>query len=224
MWETNISPEDILIHSYIFCIAYSWYGSKKVHVINITDFPLFKKDIHDDTEVLKAFSKIAEQADILVGHNIDKFDIKKFNARLVKKKLAPVPRTKTIDTLKLARQYFGFSHNSLDAVSRELGVGGKVSNKKGMWRRCFEGIVKDLLKMARYCKNDIVINKGVLRILIPFMKTPITKEYRCQNPICMSYDIQLRGVSKNKKEQRFVCNICKKWGQAKIRKQDLTFN
>ena len=213
VWESNINHDDIVIPSYIFCISYSWLDSNTVHTLSIQDFPRFKKDIHDDTEILKEFSKVIEQADILVGHNIDKFDIKKINGRLFLKGLPPMPSVKTLDTLKIAKRYFKLDYNGLDPISKDLGLSGKVENNKGLWRKCFEGDVKSLKLMAHYNRNDVKINKEVFKKELPFIKFPISKEFRCPNEVCGSYDIRLKGIRDNK--QRFICNNCGSWGSCK---------
>jgi DNA polymerase elongation subunit (family B) len=214
VWETNIPANNITTPSHIHCIAYKWYGEKKTHVISQCEFPRFKKDIHDDTDVLKEFKKVVEQADILVGHNINRFDIRKINARLILKGLEPTPHTETIDTLQLARRYFKFNHNSLDAVAKALGYRGKLDNPKNLWIDCFFGNIKKLNQMSKYCKNDVRINEFVFTKLLPFMNSKITKEFICGNPICKSENLQLRGMRGNK--QRFQCNDCGKWGYCRI--------
>lgn len=215
--EVDIHPENILIHWYIFCISYRWYGQKKINNISITDFPLFKKEKHSDIELLKAFSKILNEADYLVGHNIDRFDVRKFNARLVMNGLPPTKHTKTLDTLKMARRYFGFNHNSLGAVAVALGYKGKIQNEKGLWLKCFHGCTKSFKKMIRYCNNDIDINTFVFEKLMPFVKSAMISKKsvaQCQNEICRSYDVQWRGSRNGFKI--FQCKFCKKWGQIRI--------
>lgn len=214
VWESNINHDDIVIPSYIFCISYSWYGTDKVHTLCIQDFPRFKKDIHDDSEVLREFSKIVEQADILVGHNIDRFDIRKINGRLFLKGLPPIPQVKTLDTLKIAKRYFKLDYNGLDAIAKDLGFSGKVENNKGLWRKCFEGDVKSLKLMAKYNKNDVKINKKVFEKEMPYIKNSLSKGVQCPNLLCQSYDIQWRGYKNEKK--RFQCKICRSWGTCKI--------
>jgi hypothetical protein len=214
VYETSINHDDIVIPSYIFCISYSWWGEDRVYTLCIQDFPRFKKDIHDDTEVLKEFSKVVEQADILVGHNIDRFDIKKINGRLFLKGLPPMPTVKTIDTLRIAKKYFRLDYNGLDAISKDLGLSGKTENSKGLWRKCFEGDIKSLNQLAKYNKNDVRINKKVFEREMPFLKLVLSKEFVCHNPVCGSREVILKGCRDNK--QRFICNKCGSWGCVKI--------
>src|SRR3990167_298209 len=156
VWETNIDHFNIDVPSFIHCLSYRWYGESKIHTISILDDPRrFKKDIHDDYYVLKEFSKIIAEADMQVAHNGDRFDIKKFNERLLLRGLPPLPNIKSYDTLKIARRYFKLDYNSLDYLGKTLGYKGKMDNPKGLWRDCFNGDKKALLHLARYNRQDI---------------------------------------------------------------------
>lgn len=219
VWETNIAKENVVVPSYIHCISLRFYGEKKIQTISQTDFPLFKYDIHDDTEVLKAFSKIIQQPNIvLVAHNGDNFDIRKFNARLLSKGLPPIPPIKTIDTLKIARRYFKLEWNSLDHLARILGYEGKMENPKGLWRDCFFGDKKAMRHMGKYNRQDIEALTHVFERLMPYVKNTAGANAQCQNPTCGSVDIQWRGPRPEKGYHEFKCNICHSWGQIKIPK------
>lgn len=213
-WDARINPDDIEVPSYIYCISYRWYGQKKIHTISIRNFPLFKKDIHSDREVLKAFAKVWAEADIVVGHNIKKFDIKKINWRLDKHKLPPYEHKKIYDTLLIDRQYFGRPHHSLDAVAKDRGYVRKIVNEKGLSKRCWYGDVKALKEMETYNRRDVLINTLAFEDDMPFLKTGVSKNVRCSNDTCGSYDIQMRGIRGN--THSFQCNVCFKWGHIKI--------
>lgn len=213
-YDTSINHDDIVIPSYIFCVSYSLWGSNTVHTLSIQDFPRFKREKHNDIEVLKAFSKIVEQADILVGHNINSFDLRKINGRLFLNGLPPIPAVKTLDTLRIAKKYFRLDYNGLDALAKDLGFSGKIHNEKGLWRKCFEGDVKSLKAMSRYNRNDVKINKKVFEKEMPFIKSLLSKEPICPNVLCGSSEIELRGVRDDK--QRFVCKKCKSWGCVRV--------
>lgn len=219
-YEATINADDIVVPSYIFCISFRWFGQKKIHTINIKDFPLFKKDIHDDTEVLKAFAKVFNEADVVVGHNIRRFDIKKINYRLSVKKLQPMEHKKIYDTYQIAKQYFGFNHNGLEAIAKAHGYKGKIQNEKGLWPGCWNGDPIKLEKMGRYNRRDVDINTFVFKIQMPFIKMPVIKkngEARCQNPACLSDDIQFRGFGANAsgRYRKFSCK-CGSWGSSRI--------
>lgn len=214
VWETNIAKENVLIPSYIHCISYKFLGDKSVKTISQRDFPRFKRNIHDDTDVLRAFSKVVEQADILVAHNGDRFDLRKFNGRLLLAGLPPIPVHKTIDTLKIARNRFMLDWNSLDYIAKALGHEGKMKNPDGLWKACFFGDEKALAQMERYNRQDIEALEFIFRKIMPFVKFPLVrKDVRCPNPVCGSDAIIFKGTRDGK--QRFQCTLCKAWGNIK---------
>lgn len=217
--EQNIQQDNIVVERYIHCISWQWYGEKTIHTLSQLDDPNFKKHIHDDTFVLKEFSKIISQADIWVAHYGQGFDIKMFSGRLLLKGLPPLPDIPHYDTCLLARKLFKLNYNNLDYLAKQLGYKGKTENSKGLWRRCFEGDIKALKQIASYNRNDIDILRFVFEKMMPFIKFhPITpKEAICKNLICQSTNVILKGKGINKfgEYHRFKCLDCGYSGQFK---------
>src|ERR1700719_3656227 len=106
--------------------AYKIAGEKKVHTRCLADYPGYKKNTEDDKALVTDLWTIFDQADIQIGHNADKFDIKKSNARFLMHKLNPPSPYKTVDTLKIARRAFKLDSNKLDDLGYYLGLGRKL--------------------------------------------------------------------------------------------------
>jgi uncharacterized protein YprB with RNaseH-like and TPR domain len=86
---------------YILCVSYRWEGENKTHVCSLVDFPdAYKKDPENDYHVVKKMWDLIDEADIVIAHNGDRFDMRKANARFVYHGLGPTSPTKQIDTLK----------------------------------------------------------------------------------------------------------------------------
>ena len=84
---------------FILSYAYKWLNDTKVQAKALPDYKkVFKKDSTNDEELLKDLWKILNEADIIIAHNGDEFDIKKINARFVFHGLTPPAPYKTIDT------------------------------------------------------------------------------------------------------------------------------
>lgn len=64
------------------------------------------KNVLNDYEVVRRLHTVISESDILIGHNSDAFDIKKFNARAIYHGLPVLPPKRTVDTLKVARRMF----------------------------------------------------------------------------------------------------------------------
>jgi uncharacterized protein YprB with RNaseH-like and TPR domain len=108
-------------------------------------------------------------ADIIAGHNVDKFDMRRANTRFLKGGLEPVMGKKTLDTLKIARSKFSFESNKLDYVSQWLGFRGKDDIRNADWNRIVStGDEATLKKVLKYNKGDVTNGKAVLQKLMNY--------------------------------------------------------
>ena len=161
LWHQG-DPNCILQEKSIICIAYKWLGEKKTHILSILDNPeRFKKDIFDDTDILKQMSEVLSDADMLVHHNGDKFDLKVLNGRLAMKGIPPAPPVMCYDTLKVAKRVFKFNSNRLDYLGKALGVGGKRETPKGLWLECLKGKKTAIKEMMAYNKRDDPVGRYI---------------------------------------------------------------
>lgn len=154
-FNLNLTPDNILKERAIICICWKWEGDSKVHSLTWDEF-------QSDHGMLKAFLEVAMQADELVAHNGDRFDMKWFRTRCLVQGFKALPQYKTVDTLQWAKRYFNFNSNKLDYIAKFLGVGAKLHTGYGLWkdivlRKC----PKALVKMVRYCKQDVVVLEKV---------------------------------------------------------------
>ena len=225
MWNVNITHKQILQEWFMLCAAWKWLGEKKISSVSLLDdIPRFKKDFTDDYFVIKTLHGVLSEADAIVAHNGDKFDLRKFNARAVKHGLKPIPKMVTIDTLKIAKQHFNFNHNKLDYLGHYLGVGQKIDTDIELWLDCLKGDVNAIKKMVVYNKGDITLLENVFRILAPYAEAKLNfnhffgEGHVC--PTCGSEDLQRRGfrLTRVSKFQRFQCNSCGAWSSAPDKK------
>ncbi len=172
------------------------------------------------TEAAKKSDRIAveklwvlfDEADIIVGHNSDKFDIKKVHARFAYYGLPPVSPYKTLDTLKIARRYFSFTSNKLDDLGEYMGLGRKLRHDGfDLWLRCMANDSKAWKKMLAYNAQDVRLLCRVFYRLLPFVQNfPKIGKATCQ---CGSTDVIWKGVRNLK--ARFICRECGRWGTKK---------
>lgn len=227
LFPDYISHDNILLDWYLFSAAWQWEGQKTISAVALTDDPKrFAKDKHDDYHVVKTLHAVLEQADFVVAHNGDKFDLKKFNTRVIKHGLKPLPPFKQIDTLKIAKRNFCFTSNRLDYLGTFLGVGKKIHTEPGLWVRAWLGEKKAIKEMKTYNKGDIVLLRDVYKKLEPYDKHSqmnlglFTGESGC--PQCGSQKAQARGysVTRVSRYKRFQCQDCGKWYQARAADKD----
>lgn len=205
---------------YMLCFAAKWLGKRKIITSALSDYPLYKKNKENDREVIKALWKLLDEADIVIAHNGDRFDIRKSNARFIAHGLGPPSPYITIDTLKIARKYFKFDSNKLDELGRHLKIGRKVhTGGMKLWFDCMSGDLTAWRKMIRYNKQDVRLLQDVYLKLRPWHENhPSTngindEERRCT--VCQSTNIHSRGkkqvASGLSYYKRYKCMDCGKW-------------
>lgn len=216
-FQTTIPHDNILRDWNLLSVAWKKLGENKVHVETVPATATC-----DDAHLCQLVQEITDEADCLIHHNGDRFDIKKLNARIIYNGLQPIKNMpKCYDTLKIARNNFAFSSNRLDYIAKFLGYPGKVDTPKGMWLDLLidmqekagysEAYVDKLLRsMAKYNKNDVAITEYVFKTLNGYITTPWldslyyveddvkdkASNYVCKNPECPSVgksNILLRG-------------------------------
>ena len=125
----------------------------------------------DDRRISIKLHKVIKQADIVIAHNGDKFDIKKMNWRFLIHALEPVLRYKSIDTLKKSRQVFGATSQAMDFLCRQLGYDTKHETDYGLWEKCEAGDKESLLRMHEYNKNDVFMLEDLYLRMRGWFKT-----------------------------------------------------
>lgn len=207
---------NILQERYIICACYQWLGENKIHSVSVLDDPKrYAKNPHDDYHVVKTLLDLFEEADVLVGHNADQFDIKYVVTRGLKHGFKPSPPTASIDTYKIAKAKFKFNSNRLDYLARFLGFGKKIHTDVELWLDVLHGSQKAIHQMVTYNKHDVVLLRKVFETFIPYIPNHLSRELfggiGC--PRCGSHKIQSRGVHRaiTKVYQRFQCQGCAGW-------------
>ena len=160
--KISVSYDNIIEERKIICICYQWEG-KKVESLKWTN----KKC---DKEMVAAIVKVMDEADEIIGHNLDRFDLPWIRTRAFYHRVPMRHNYTTTDTLKLVRRYLRLNSNRLDYVSKYSGSEGKIHTDFGMWKRITLTNDQDALsKMIRYCKGDIVELRKVFTELLPYM-------------------------------------------------------
>lgn len=143
---------------YVLCIGYKWAHEKDAKVISITDFKRHKTDCTDDRELLKEFSKIYEQADIVVWHYGERFDLPYLQTRLLMNKLPILPVTSSVDTWRIAKYKMKLNSNRLETLLKALECKYQKSPVDGkMWIRATAGDKKAIKYVVEHCYFDIMV-------------------------------------------------------------------
>lgn len=185
MWKANISHEAILQEWFMLCASWKWLGENKIYSVSLLDDPVrFKEDHTDDYYVIAKMHDILSEADAIIAHHGDAFDIKKFNARSVKHGFGPIPNVVQIDTLKMAKSKFKFNFNKLDYLAQYLGVGKKIKTNIHLWIDCLHGKRKAIKEMVAYNKVDIEMLEGIYKKLAPYCVSKLNHNHFTQERVC----------------------------------------
>lgn len=189
-WKINLNTDNIIEDWRIICISYKWEGDDKVHTL--------KWDKNKcDKKLLTKFIQIANQADEIIAHNGDRFDIKKIRTRCIFHRIPMFPKYRSLDTLKKARGNFSFNSNRLDYIAKFLGVGAKLEHEGfQMWVKCMQGDKQALKDMIKYCEMDIIVLEDVYNELKDYVKhnthsAVINGGYKHECPNCSNEDATL---------------------------------
>lgn len=193
LWPKSISHESIIHDFTLICGAWKRLGEKRVHAVYI-DTP------YNDKKVVKKLREILAKADVVIGHNADRFDMKKFNTRLIFHGLPPLPNIPTVDTLKMVKKVAAFSSNRLDYLSKQLVGKGKVHVDYDLWLRIMKGDKKALKEMVAYNKVDVLRLEEIYLKLLPYTKSHPHigviegKNRNLSCPACGSDHVKLNGI------------------------------
>ena len=202
----------------ILTSAWKWLGEKKTDSIAVS-----RKSPDDDKQIVKKMLSLFEEADAVVAHYGDKFDMKYILTRAVYHNLPPPPPVKQIDTYKIAKSKFLFNCNRLDYLGKFLGLGRKIKTNQKLWDDCMDGKQKAINDMATYNRQDVDLLEKVYKRLCPFVPPKVNAaiingNYCC--PGCGSKSVQARGfgVNRTTRYQKYQCRSCGLWSSSPVNK------
>ncbi len=221
-YETNIV--EIIEQSFLLSFSCKWLGEKQIFTYGLPDFSDYKRDKHSDSQLVQKLHSLIEQADIVVAHNGDRFDIPTMNTRLLFHGFAPPAPYKTIDTCKEARRVLKLPSNKLDDIGEYFGLGRKLAHTgKHLWLACMNGDIKAFREMKKYNSQDVVLLEKVFLKLRPYIKMPninIATRNGGACPKCGGKNLIHRGFAYTRTSEaaRLQCKDCGGWSQDKREK------
>lgn len=212
IFDTNLIH--VIDPTFMLCYSLKWSHKKAVKTRALCDYEGYENNKLCDKALATELHQDMSEADIIVAHNGDSFDIKKSNARFIVHGLPPPNPFQTIDTLKIARRHFKFDSNKLDNIGRYLGVGRKMPHTgKDLWLGCMDGDAKSWRTMKRYNAQDVHLLEAVYTKIRGWSAAhPDLRPYsdRLGCPKCPSTHIQRRGtrIAKTRRYQTYQCQEC----------------
>lgn len=197
--------------------AWKWIYEDRVHCISVSS-----KDPMNDEGVVRKLHEVLSDADLIVAHNNDAFDIKKFNTRALVYGLPPI-HINSVDTLKEARKTFKITSNVLGYLGKFLELGDEKFQSPD-WNKILDGCPDELSKMREYNRQDVVLLEKVYFKLRGWMKNhpklnlfhkikdisglPIQCCSTCGSPNLTKMDKPFYYKGSGRKQDQFRCDDC----------------
>lgn len=213
--KISVGYENIIKERAIICICYKWEDDRQVYGLT------WDKN-QDDKKMLEEFIKVANEADELVGHNGDKFDLAWIRTRCLFHQIQMFPKYVTIDTLKVSRSKFRFNSNRLDYIAKYLGIGHKIKTDFNLWKNIvLNKDQKSMDYMVKYCKMDVSLLEKVHKKLSQHIEKKthygvIFGQDRGTCPECGSDELVIskrRTSASGLKKISYQCKVCNHYHQ-----------
>lgn len=231
LYEQNVNLNMTERDWFILSFSAKWFGSDDIFYYDLRGKDLLADNV-DDTDLLRKVHYLLNEADIVIAHNGDRFDIKKLKTRFILNGMPPVKRFLTIDTLKVARREFAFTSNTLQYLTDKLVDDEDKRKQKSqkfsgfdLWRECLKDNEEAWEEMRIYNTLDIISLEQLYLKLRPWMtnhpninimQDELPEEHSC--PRCGSRDLIKRGPRYNIStvRQQWQCKDCDGWSSTTI--------
>ena len=227
LFDIETTPMEVYVWS-LFGNKYIQHGNviKDWNVLSWSAKWLFDSDVmsdiqtpkeakgRDDRRVLGGIWDLIDQANVVIAHNGDKFDLKKLNTRFHMNCYLPPSPYQSIATLKVAKRNFAFSSNRLDYLGQIMANKGKISTNFKLWTDCLDGNKQALNDMLEYNEEDVRLLEEVYVELRPWIKShPNVGVYMNDEgcPTCGSEDVHPNGgyyTTTANRYESYRCDDC----------------
>jgi hypothetical protein len=221
LFDQFIGLEQIKEDWRIISFAAKWEDSKEIIQKDL------RNGINDRNEkaMLKTLWNLLNKADIVVGQNSKRFDVKKINEKFLFYDLGKPSEYRQEDTLIMSKKYFSPTSHKLEYRSNQLNKKyKKLSHSKypgfSLWKACMNNDQKAWNSMAEYNTFDVLSTEEYYKTLKPWASKinhavlNNSLEIQCT---CGSPHIQKRGYNYTNtgKFRKYQCTNCAAWLQGK---------
>jgi len=165
-WDQNISMNQVVQDWFIMAFCADIDGV--IHYRDQRD----SDPLNNDLDLCKKLHELLSSVEIVYGWNLNKFDLKKINARFFFHKLPPITTYRSIDGLLVLRNKMSLTSNKLDDVAKLLGLEGKLKSNEfpgqELWNECLKRNPAAWDSMRAYNVQDVKILKDVMEFVDPW--------------------------------------------------------
>lgn len=227
-WKQNVGQNQWVKKSHIMSFAAKWLDDDTIY------YEENRKS--NDKVIVKALYDLLDEADIVVAHNGQKFDLPVIIGRGVIHGFPPPSPYFVVDTLLVARKELRLVSNSLANLCEQLDLPLKGGHKNypgfELWLGCLRGEDAAWEEMKEYNIADVISLEALYLRLRPYIRNHPNvvrdengEEYAC--PKCGSTNIQWRGYYYTRAGlcyKRFVCLDCGGWSRTRFSEKDRPVN
>lgn len=197
---------------YVLSIGYKWAHEKKAKVLDLSTHPGSKTT--DDRNLLKAFEPIFNEADIVVHHFGQYYDVPFLQTRRLIHGMKPLPVVQQVDTWRIAKKRLKFHSNRLDAILKALHCPyEKTAIDFNLWIDASAGDRKALKYISHHCKMDVLVLEWVynhIKAVWDQHPTGILSNRTNMCKVCKKGNMISNGIrpTQSKIYRRLSCNKC----------------
>lgn len=166
LWDQNVGLNQIVEDWSILSFCAKWKGTEEVIYQDLEG----QDDFEDDAVLLDSLWRLLNEADIVIGQNSRRFDVKKIFARFILNGLPKPSHFRQIDTMEIAKRQFGFTSNKLEYMTDKLCTVYKKQTHKQfpghlLWAECLKGNPEAWAEMKDYNIYDVLSLEELYDIL-----------------------------------------------------------
>lgn len=205
---------EVLEHGVMCGFSAKWLNGKQI-TDSISLDKKYKPGYRDDTRIIRHLWELLNEADIVVAHFGDGFDLPYVRACFARIGLNPPAPFKSVDTKKECARIFHFGGAyTLDHCCSYFGLERKLpTGGYDLWRDCMNGDPIAWKHMMKYNAHDVQVLEQLYLKILPWIAHPAVAWEAEKCPRCGSDHIQSRGVAKSKTHwyKRYQCVACGGW-------------
>lgn len=219
-FKENVGAKQVLENGQVLSFAAKWLDKDTIYY----------QDVSKDSEkhMMEVLFSLLDEADIVVAHNGDKFDLPHIQGRGLVLGLKPPAPYKTVDTVRVARYEFNFPSNSLEYLAKVLGLKNQKDGHKKfpgfeLWLGVLANNPEAWAEMKEYNIIDILVLEELYLKMRPWMRRhPNVGVFENGTapvcPKCGSAHITYRGFAHTNvgRFHRFQCSDCGGWGRHRL--------
>lgn len=195
VWQQKVeymNPSMLIESPRMICVGAKWLGAKPVH--------FFSEHEHGHRGMVEGIYDMVNEADLIVSYNGRRFDMGFLRQEFFLAELPPPAPWKDVDLIQTMRSKFKFFSNTLNHVSKRLGIGEKIAHEGWpLWLACEAGDPAAWKRMKKYCVQDVRLTEELYLMVLPWIsnhpavKVADTGQLLCNR--CGSADLERIGSS-----------------------------